>query len=81
MGIQTNALTNLTGVVMCSANVPDKVAAAVDTQIDDQLPNVGQMMAYTMDASDTAATNITSVTPATNYVETGTAQYVICKRI
>jgi hypothetical protein len=81
MGIQTNALTNLTGVVMCSANVPDKVAAAVDTQVDDQLPNVGQMMAYTMGASDTAATNITSVAAATNYVETGITQYVICKRL
>ena len=81
MGIQTNALTNLAGLVMCSANVPDKVASAVDTQVDDQLPNVGQMMAYTMGASDTAATNITSVTPATHYVETGTTQYVICKRI
>jgi hypothetical protein len=81
MGIQTNALTNLTGVVLCSANVPDKVASAVDTQIDDQLSITGGMMAYAMGASDTAATNITSVTPAANYVETGTTQYVICKKL
>ena len=81
VGVQTNALTNLTGVVMCSANVPDKVASAVDTQVDDQRSNTGQMMAYTMGTTDTAATNITGATAATNYVETGSTQYVICKKI
>ena len=81
VGVQTNAMTSLTGVVMCSSNVPDKVASAVDTQIDDQRSNAGQMMAYTMAATDTSATNVTSVTPATTYVETGSTQYVICKKI
>ena len=81
VGVQTNALTTLTGVVLCSANVPDKVASAVDTQVDDQRANTGSMMAYAMTASDTAATNITSLAAATNYVETGNTQYVICKKI
>jgi prepilin-type N-terminal cleavage/methylation domain-containing protein len=81
VGVQTNAMSVLTGVVMCSANVPDKVASAVDTQVDDQRSNTGQMMAYTMGATDTADTNITAATAATNYVETGSTQYVICKKI
>ena len=81
VGIQTNAMTNLTGIVMCSSNVPDKVAAAVDTQIDDQRSNAGQMMAYQMAATDTAATNVTSVAAAAAYQETGSNQYVICKKI
>ena len=81
VGVQTQALTTLTGVVMCSANVPDKVASAVDTQVDDQRSNTGQMMAYTMSPTDTAATPITTATAATAYVETGSTQYVICKKI
>jgi len=83
VGVQTNAFTapGLTGVVMCSANVPDKVASAVDTQVDDQRSNAGQMMAYPMAAGDTAATDMTAKTPASAYQETGSAQYVICKSI
>jgi prepilin-type N-terminal cleavage/methylation domain-containing protein len=81
VGVQTNALSVLTGVVMCSANVPDKVASAVDTQVDDQRSNTGQMMAYTMGSTDSAATNITGATAAATYVETGSTQYVICKKI
>jgi prepilin-type N-terminal cleavage/methylation domain-containing protein len=81
VGVQTNALSVLTGVVMCSANVPDKVASAVDTQVDDQRSNTGQMMAYTMGSTDSAATNITGATAAVTYVETGSTQYVICKKI
>ena len=81
VGVQTNAMTLLSGVVLCSANVPDKVAAAVDTQIDDQRSNAGQMMAYTMATTDTAATDVTNVTAATTYAETGSTQYVICKKL
>ena len=81
VGVQTNAMTNLTGIVMCSSNVPDKVAAAVDTQIDDQRSNAGQMMAYQMLATDTAATDVTTQMPAGSYMETGNIQYVICKKI
>ena len=84
VGVQTNALTSLTGVVMCSANVPDKVASAVDTQVDDQRSNTGQMMAIQMGAAPLApdaAANVTALTAASNYIETGSAQYVICKTI
>jgi prepilin-type N-terminal cleavage/methylation domain-containing protein len=81
VGVQTNAMTVLTGIVMCSAHVPDKVASAVDTQVDDQKSNTGQMMAYTMGSGDTAATDVKLVAAAANYVETGSTQYVICKKI
>ena len=81
VGVQTDAMTALTGVVLCSSNVPDKVAAAVDTQIDDQRSNAGQMMAYQMAATDTAATNVTAVTAAAAYEETGSNQYVICRKV
>ena len=81
VGVQTNAMSTLTGVVLCSSHMPDKVAAAVDTQIDDQRSNAGQMMAYTMAAADTAATDVTSVTAAGTYAETGSLQYVICKKL
>jgi prepilin-type N-terminal cleavage/methylation domain-containing protein len=81
VGVQTTAFTTLTGVVMCSANVPDKVASAVDTQVDDQRSNTGQMFGRAMQAGDTAATDVTALTADATYVETGSAQYVICKKI
>jgi prepilin-type N-terminal cleavage/methylation domain-containing protein len=81
VGVQTNAMIALTGVVMCSSNLPDKVASAVDTQIDDQRSNAGQMMAWRMGSGDTAATPVSGVTAEPNYQETGSIQYVICKKI
>jgi hypothetical protein len=81
VGVQTDAFTTLTGVVMCSANVPDKVASAVDTQVDDQRSNTGQMFARAMAAGETATTNVTALAADGNYVETGSTQYVICKKI
>ena len=81
VGAQTDAMTVLTGIVLCSSNVPDKVAAAVDTQIDDQRSNAGQMMAYLMQPSDTAATSVTTATAAAAYQETGSNQYVICRKV
>jgi prepilin-type N-terminal cleavage/methylation domain-containing protein len=64
-----------TSTIVCSSNVADKVAIAVDTQIDDSNAATGQVRAQLQ----TAANPNTATTPATGYVETGVNQYLICK--
>ncbi len=61
--------------IVCSSNVADKVAIAVDTQIDDSNSATGQVRAQLQ----AAANPNTAATPATGYVETGVGQYLICK--
>lgn len=77
IGVQNGGLS-LTGLVVCSSNVPDKIASAVDTQLDDQRSKAGSMRAYTQTAPNE---DITGKTAATNYVEDGATQYIICKTV
>ncbi|MCX7891187.1 MAG: prepilin-type N-terminal cleavage/methylation domain-containing protein [Burkholderiales bacterium] len=76
-GVQTGGL-GLTSLVVCSANIPDKIASAVDTQLDDQKPGTGSMRA--MLQSGSISVTPTSTTPS-NFEETGANQYVLCKSI
>ncbi len=78
VGVQTGAL-GITGLAICSANVPDKIAGAIDTQMDDQRPGAGQVQAMTQTTSNPAITSTS--TAATSYVESGTTQLVVCKTI
>jgi prepilin-type N-terminal cleavage/methylation domain-containing protein len=81
IGVQSGAFAapnTLTGLVVCSSNIPDKIAAAVDTQLDDQRSAAGAMRAHTQATSNPA---VTAATVAADYVETGTTQYVICKSV
>jgi prepilin-type N-terminal cleavage/methylation domain-containing protein len=78
VGVQTTGL-NLTTLIVCESNVPDKIAGAVDTQMDDQRPHTGQVRAYLQTVQNE---DITGKAPSgTSYVETGAAQYIICKTI
>jgi prepilin-type N-terminal cleavage/methylation domain-containing protein len=81
IGVQNGAFTaptNLTGLVVCSSNIPDKIASAVDTQLDDQRSAAGSMRAYKQ-----ASTNedITGKAVTSDYVEDGATQYIICKTV
>jgi prepilin-type N-terminal cleavage/methylation domain-containing protein len=72
----------LSGLVLCSANVPDKIASAVDTAVDDQRLATGQMLGYKQGAAPNPDLYGTPPLYATgNYEETGSNQYVICKKI
>jgi prepilin-type N-terminal cleavage/methylation domain-containing protein len=78
MGVQ-NAVTagiglGFTGLTICSANIPDKIASAVDTQMDDGNSQTGQIRAQLGGSNPDLGT-----TAATNYVETGVNQYLVCK--
>lgn len=65
------------GLIICSANLTDKIAIAVDTQMDD-----GIMASSTVRGQLQAAPNpaILQVAPAgVNYTETGTNVYTLCR--
>src|SRR6266571_52759 len=64
-----------TGLTMCSSNIPDKVAIAIDTQIDDSNSATGQVRAQLQGSANPDL----GTTPATAYVETGVSQYLVCK--
>jgi prepilin-type N-terminal cleavage/methylation domain-containing protein len=72
--VGTNGL-GFTSVIVCSSNIPDKVAIAVDTQVDDSNSATGQVRAQLQ----AAANPNTAANPATAYVETGVSQYLVCK--
>ena len=71
----TNGL-GFTSIIICSSSIPDKVAIAVDTQIDDTNSQTGQVRAQ---SQTSAVPPNTAANPATAYVETGVSQYLICK--
>jgi len=84
LGAQTNAFTAtaapttpLTGNVICTSNIPDKIAGAVDTQLDDQKSATGNVRSRQVGGNVTA--NVGNL--AANYQETGDLQYLMCKSI
>ena len=80
MGVQTGdgtAASLLFGsLIICTSNLPDKIAIAVDTQMDDGAPNTGQVRGQSQ-----TAPNPTLIGAATGYQETGTNQYTLCKTL
>jgi hypothetical protein len=72
-----NAGNGFVGLIMCSANLPDKIAIAVDTQMDDGASNQGTVRGLIQSAPNP---NITTGTVATAaYAETGTNIYTLCR--
>ncbi len=70
--------SGLASLMICSSNLPDRVAAAVDAQLDDGRPNTGSMRAKQTAVPDT-------ITSSTNpmgapYSDTGTA-LTICRAL
>jgi prepilin-type N-terminal cleavage/methylation domain-containing protein len=78
VGVQTGGL-GLSPLIVCESSVPDRIASAVDAQLDDGLPNSGTVRAYKQSSS---IEDVTGKTPnVTAYEETGTSQFVVCKMI
>lgn len=72
--------TGFTGLILCSSNLPDKIAVAVDTTLDDGDPQTGSVRAIEQTtpnpvfvAADNAETD--------PYSETGGKQYLVCKSL
>jgi prepilin-type N-terminal cleavage/methylation domain-containing protein len=74
-----NAGAGFVGLIMCSANLPDKIAIAVDTQMDDGASNLGTVRALLQAAPNPAIGAGQVATPA--YAETSTNIYVLCRAL
>ena len=83
LGVQTGAGANTLGFasnIVCSSNLPDKIASAVDTQIDDGVMQTGLVRSSGPQTTPSPAL-ATLPGGTTTYVENGTNQYTICKQL
>jgi prepilin-type N-terminal cleavage/methylation domain-containing protein len=83
IGVQTGdaaggvALAGFAGIIICSANLPDKIAIAADTQMDDGVPNAGTVRGQ----SQTGVNPDVAATAGSAYQETGTNVYTLCRSL
>jgi len=77
-GVQTGGM-GFTSNIVCTTNLPDKIAVAVDTQMDDAKADTGQLRGIKQTASNPDLR--TPVNPGDNYVEDGVSQWTICKNM
>ena len=70
-GVQNSAF-GIIGLVVCSNNLPAKIAQAIDSQFDDGNAITGTVRGTT----ETAAT---TTVPTANYIDDGASFYVVCK--
>ena len=64
---------------MCSANLPDKIAIAVDTQMDDGASKLGTVRGVLQSAPNPPIG--VALEAAANYEEAGTNLYTICRAL
>ncbi len=83
LGVQTGdnaagtVLGGFSGLIICSANLPDKIAIATDTQMDDGVPNTGTVRGQLQATPNPAIV----AAGAAAYAETGTNIYAICRSL
>jgi prepilin-type N-terminal cleavage/methylation domain-containing protein len=68
--------TLFTSLMLCSANLPDKIAISVDSQTDDGIGTTG-----TVRGQKQTAPNPTIAATATAYTEDGVSTYVVCRTL
>lgn len=78
-GVQQGAL-GMAGLVVCSGNLPAKIAQAVDSQFDDGIAATGSVRAI---AETAVPTTVPTAAPNTtpSYVDNNSNLYVVCKTI
>ncbi len=87
LGVQTNAgpsgAVELAGLVVCSSNLPGKIANAIDAQFDDGVPNKGAVRGYLQSGSVAADGGTSPVGSAstTAYIDDGVKLFTICKSL
>jgi prepilin-type N-terminal cleavage/methylation domain-containing protein len=89
IGVQTGDAANgavfggFSGIIVCSANLPDRIAIATDTQMDDGQPATGTVRGLlqvggpnpALPAGTLATSNLTG------YQESGTNVYILCRAL
>lgn len=71
----------LAGLAVCSANLPDKIAGSVDSQLDDQRADTGSLRARRQGATANPLTTDATLVGTSGYQETGSSQYLLCRGI
>lgn len=85
LGVQTGDTAGgaifggFSGLIICSANLPDKIAIATDVQMDDGVANTGTVRGMLQAAPNPALGAGTAATAA--FAETGTNVYVLCRTL
>jgi len=85
LGVQTGngagstALGGFGGLIVCSAGLPDKIAIAVDTQMDDGVIGTGTVRGQLHTAGPNP--NIAAAADSSAYAETGTNVYTLCRAL
>ena len=72
------ALGGFAGLTVCSANIPDKVAIAIDTQMDDGLIGNGTVRGQLQTTPNPSINTAADTTP---YQENGTNIYTLCRSL
>lgn len=70
------------GLIICSANLPDKIAIAIDTQMDDGVRTAGSVRGQLQAAPNPAIVADATGAPVGgpgSYVESGTNTYTLCR--
>jgi hypothetical protein len=86
IGVQTGdggspiapVLSGVASLIVCFASLPDKMAIAVDTQLDDGVPNTGGMRGQLHTAGPSPDLVATA---ASAYAETGANVYTLCRPV
>ena len=65
------------GLILCTANLPDKIAISVDSQMDDGVGNAGSVRALRGGANPP----LPSTGAADPYTEDGVSTYVVCRQM
>lgn len=78
VGIQNGGL-GLYGPIICSQNLPDRIAGAVDTQLDDQRSSTGTVRARLIQGGSSVPVGGPASDAAADYQEDGANTYVVCK--
>jgi len=69
--------TVFTSLLLCSANLPDKIAISVDAQMDDGDGKKGNVRAAKQDSPNPSSVKTT----ADPYVEDGVSTYLVCRQM
>jgi len=81
VGVETGtgaATLGFASNIICTTNLPDKIAISVDTQMDDGSSISGQVRAVKQTGPNP---DLAAVPAANAYVEDGVSQYTLCKNL
>jgi prepilin-type N-terminal cleavage/methylation domain-containing protein len=77
LGADAAGTGGFSGLILCSANLPDKIALAVDSQLDDGVPSTGSVRAALQSEPNPAVAK----QAAAAYEESGSNQYLVCRTL